>query len=59
MTATLLRRVARSFVEAGFAEVAVVLAPGATDVAVRGLSGFGPGILRDVDVPADLATATG
>ena len=29
------------------------------DVAVRGLSGFGPGILRDVDVPADLATATG
>ena len=36
----LVRRVARSFVEAGFAEVAVVLAPGAADVAAA-LDGLG------------------
>lgn len=36
----LVRRVARSFVEAGFAEVAVVLAPGAGDVAAA-LEGLG------------------
>lgn len=36
----LVRRVARAFVEAGFAEVAVVLAPGAEDVAAA-LGGLG------------------
>lgn len=36
----LVRRVARSFVEAGFAEVAVVLAPGAAEVA-SALDGLG------------------
>ncbi|MRR13826.1 4-diphosphocytidyl-2C-methyl-D-erythritol kinase, partial [bacterium] len=36
----LIRRVARSFVEAGFAEVAVVLAPGGSHVAAA-LEGLG------------------